>query len=110
MTMPPATLAALKASIAHWNENIAAETPEDVGLGSDECALCGLFFKNSCRRCPISRRTGRQSCMGTPYLSADQAWCRWDRKTDPTTHAAWIIAATAMRDYLVALLPEGEAP
>lgn len=68
---------AFEASILHWQENVAAERPEDVRMGPDNCALCSLFFEDDCEGCPVMRRTGYRGCSGTPYDLADGAFYMW---------------------------------
>ena len=65
-------LAALKESIAHWEDNFA--DPSKANIAGSACALCALYFKaktggNACDGCPIKEFTGQQYCIGTPYTS-----------------------------------------
>lgn len=85
--MDPATLVALKGSIAKW-EGIVAGGPEG------DCPLCLMFFRGRpiediCVGCPVMERTGRRMCRGTPY---------WD-DTNPKQ-------AQAELDFLKSLLPK----
>lgn len=105
-TMPPATLSALRASIKHWRENVNAEKPEDVKLGVDYCPLCSVFYNEGCRGCPVSNKTERGYCGGSPYEDAANAHNDWeDAVIHRTTYQA---AAQAELDFLISLLPEGE--
>ena len=66
--MDSKTLDALKASIAHWQENLAkAKAGKRFELGSSECALCGLFAEDDCNGCPVKDKTKIFGCIGTPY-------------------------------------------
>lgn len=67
--MDTKTLAALKASIAHWQENLAkAKAGERFETGPGECALCHLFFfYNDCNGCPVKEKIGQPGCVTTPY-------------------------------------------
>lgn len=59
---------ALEASIEKWRQ-IEAGTKRE--LGSADCALCQLYLRDpvhDCRGCPVSQRTGRGMCGGTPYM------------------------------------------
>ena len=61
------TFEALKKSIEKW-EKIVAEKGKD--LGSDNCALCGLFATKDrkCVGCPVYMKTGEPLCRETPYI------------------------------------------
>lgn len=104
-----ATLTALKASIRHWEENVAAETPGKVKLGSRDCALCRAFQTwsrgqtSNCAGCPVAAKTGQHGCEGTPYRDAVFAHDKWDDAGDKN---AWRTAAQAELDFLRSLLPE----
>lgn len=41
--MDEKTLYALRASIAHWEENARMEDPTEAVISTEGCALCGLF-------------------------------------------------------------------
>lgn len=106
------TLAALKASIKHWQENVEAKTPGQIRLGADNCALCAIFNqdKENCVGCPVSEKTGHSYCEGTPY---EEAVCKYAIfSTDPSIKKKkeWRAAAQAELDFLISLLPEGETP
>lgn len=104
MTTPAEEAAALEASIQHWTDNIAAETPEGVKIGPEHCALCNLFWQENCLGCPVMARTGRSGCRDTPYGDAKNAYDDWTgNPNDPEARAEWITAATAERDFLVSL-------
>ena len=106
--MDAIALKALRESIAHWERNVAAETPEDVRLGAENCACCVqfLFIPNvACTRCPISKKTGASFCWGTPNAAATRAFRQWDQHRTAATRDAWRSAAQAMLDFLRSLLP-----
>lgn len=109
--MDARTLTALKASIKHWEENVAAEHPASVTLGIIACALCAEFRRNDCNGCPVSVRTRGIACHGTPYGEAQGAYYRWrdDAPADEAAKLAWRKAAQAELDFLKSLLPVEEA-
>lgn len=73
--MDTKTLDALKASIAHWQENLAkAKAGERFELGQSECALCGLFAEDYCNGCPVRDKTEVFGCIGTPYGAVQRTW------------------------------------
>jgi hypothetical protein len=90
--MTPETAAALEASIAHWEANAVAETPEKVKIGILSCALCRLFLDEGCIGCPVRAKTGVTRCNKTPYVAAHAAlrcWTVWrGDKTRDDFHAA----------------------
>ena len=103
------TLTALKASIAHWRENVDADTHDKVRVGPQNCALCGLFYlRHGCHGCPVFERTGDYGCRGTPYDSALDELHGW--RADGYGREEWRTAAQAMLNFLISLLPEGERP
>ena len=109
--MDAETLAALRASIQHWRENVEAETPENASIDAYDCALCKKFasgFTDACLGCPVFERTGTELCGGTPYKEAFHAWCDWE--IGIATREKWRSAAQAELDFLISLLPEGEKP
>lgn len=107
--MTPNTLRALRASIKHWEENAAAETPEEVGATARECALCAKFIYGGCTDCPVFYETGNELCEGTPYIAAFDALEAWEATPTPEAEAAFRIAARAEVDFLKSLLP-ADAP
>lgn len=104
------TLAALDASIKHWEENARAETPEEANVDGRACALCNMFNDLrsgdiSCRRCPVMWATGWRSCAGTPYQRAAIAFYDWS-----SGHAVadqFREAALAELNFLKAIRPIG---
>lgn len=71
--MTPEALTALKASIEHWEDNVAkAKRKEALLFGVKSCALCNLFHwlfvkeANECKGCPVAA-AGHPLCDGSPY-------------------------------------------
>ena len=67
---------ALAASIFHWKQNVAAARSGDLDqfdYSGNACALCTKYRyddaedNETCRGCPVSKATGRKSCVGSPY-------------------------------------------
>lgn len=78
---PPHVLKAIKAledSIAHWQrltDNKA--TSKDLPVGGTTCALCKLYYATDvrpCFSCPVKIKTGRSSCINTPYIRAASSY------------------------------------
>lgn len=99
------TLEALQASIAKWERNAVAETPEAYSTSDDDCALCQAFPDLFCDGCPVKAATGRAFCWGTPYNAAHQAHHAWDKGTGTAEDAH--AAARKEVAFLKSLLPEG---
>jgi len=102
---------ALEASILHWQENVKAETPDDVQVGADECALCELYYYDAdCEGCPVADK-GDPGCVGSPYMVARDALYIWAScLTDPDDKTAWLAARDEFRkaaqaevDFLISL-------
>ena len=77
------TIAALQASIEHWQELAGSTiTPENVTyikIGVGNCKLCYLFHpwywgseKGKCLGCPVRDKTGLWGCGGTPYMKVSE--------------------------------------
>lgn len=97
------TIEALKASIAKWERNAEAKTPTKYKISEYDCPLCSLFISKDCVGCPVSERSGKALCYGTPYRPAMHAWFDW---SDGTTDAG--LCHAAARDevaFLKSLLP-----
>ena len=107
MTMDKETEAALRASIKHWEENVAAERAEDVSTDAADCALCREF--PGCSGCPVAAAVGVDGCQKTPYDLASIALDDWHAE-QPGAGAAFKQAATEELDFLKSLLPEGRQP
>lgn len=128
--MDKRTSDALEQSIAHWGDNVAAETLEEVSLNGKDCALCQMFFDGGkadcCSCCPVRIRTGISYCGGTPYESACNARDEWEESIDryrdwdgnvtstkeiDDTPEAWRTAARAEHEFLKSLRqPTAVAP
>lgn len=105
------TLTALKASIQHWEDNVAATEPYQVAAGPSSCALCRLFHpwystsnKNDCKGCPVHTKTGSSFCIDTPHSATTRAIVSWC--VSKAYWPAWQKAAQAELDFLKSLLPE----
>lgn len=105
--MDARTRKALKSSIKHWEENVAAESPDDASTDGDDCALCELFWSRVCTGCPVRDKTKRLWCGESPYGAAERALKAWHR--GGATKEQWQEAARAELEFLKSLLPEGDA-
>lgn len=105
--MPPATLKALNASIAHWRRLATGKRRSGEGHCADDCALCHEFFFNSkdefsrCKGCPVKARTGRRLCADTPWGAANAAASDYDSYNSLQFKAA----ARKELQFLESLLP-----
>lgn len=109
--MDKATLAALKKSIKHWEENVAAKTSDEANPYGNSCALCDIFLVNNrCDGCPVKASTGWDGCVDTPWAAAEKAYQHWDlaRKfaRKKVHHRYWVVAATRELEFLRSLLPK----
>jgi hypothetical protein len=75
------TLKALKDSIQHWEDLAAGYGGSMNRPNSSSCALCQLFYgsryeedREDCQGCPVSKKTGRPFCEGTPYERVGKMW------------------------------------
>jgi hypothetical protein len=105
--MDARTREALEASIKHWQDNLAADSPADVSVQEGDCALCRAFIDLGCRGCPVFRKTERKFCKGSPYVDACKALKEW--KSGDFGRRVFTIAAQAELDFLRSLLPSEEA-
>ncbi|NTA27451.1 hypothetical protein [Allorhizobium ampelinum] len=104
--MDTKTREALEASIRHWEENVAAETVDEIKLGSNFCALCWVFGNRGCNGCPVSERTLCRGCIGSPYHRAIDGKCEWSFSGNKQN---WLKAAQDELDFLISLRPyDGE--
>ena len=105
--MDKETEAALRESIKHWEENVAAQDPKEVGVLASDCALCIKFFDfGACNGCPVAKRTGLARCNGTPFeeaFDAEAYW--WKNPSSAEAKATFKSAAQAELDFLKSLLP-----
>jgi hypothetical protein len=110
------TEAALEGSIKHWQENVAAETPDDASTDASDCALCLVFqpkdgpVLDACKGCPVSAKTGELYCHGTPYYGASLACIMWKSHRGKRTKQKWRKAAQAELDFLISLRPVKDRP
>lgn len=81
--MDARTLEALKASIAKWERNAVAETPDNYLITPTDCPLCGLFFDEDCRGCPVAAKVRTPGCARTPYETAADTKFEWETEFDP---------------------------
>lgn len=105
-------LAALDASILHWEQNLAAEKSDDVRVDMKDCALCDMFVESrgpddACSGCPVRDRTGEDMCEETPYVAAYFAWRRWWNVSseDHALRAVFRSRAQEEIDFLRSLRP-----
>ena len=79
--MSDETLAALKASIKHWDDNVMAKTPGGASVGANACALCGLYIERRCFGCPVAGSghddATAEGPMGTPARGTGEGEERW---------------------------------
>ena len=109
------TLTALRASIKHWEENFAAETPEYASTRGEDCALCRMFFDQGpetpeCAGCPVSEKTGRTVCYGSPYHCAASNLKHWGSFPSNENREQWRKAARDEVRFLRSLLPKTKRP
>lgn len=102
--MDDKTLAALKASIAKWDRNAEADTPDAYLVDAEDCPLCDLFWRNECGGCPVKAATGQVCCDGSPYIKALAARRRWIFGAGPAFAAHKAVRAEAA--FLRSLLPK----
>lgn len=109
------TLRALKKSIKHWEENVAAENVTQASITAQSCALCDEFIRYECEGCPISAKVKYDLCRNTPYQDAKHAWFCWsdDQHTGNENNeklcAQFRMHAEKELKFLKSLLPIGEA-
>ena len=102
--MDTKTLEALKASIAKWERNVQATTPEEVKTGPAECPLCKLFHGKLCNGCPVKEKVEYGFCVRTPYGDAERAADAWLRR--PEAQPFFQKKAQDEVDFLKSLLPQ----
>lgn len=107
------TLAALDASIKHWEENVALPMAE-TSVAAEKCALCELFFQrgmdDTCQGCPIFEASGSTYCEDTPYHEAAEwryLWRHDPRANNATREKRFREAALAELSFLKAIRPIG---
>lgn len=109
--MDDKTLTALRASIAHWEENVAAKSVAHAAVYSEACPLCTIYWPEGgeqiCADCPVGSEADAAGCMGTPWEKAERAYELWRNVPTEENILAWRITAQAELDFLKSLLPEG---
>lgn len=64
--MKKKTRRALEGAIDKWEDIVAGK---EIDEGTHNCPLCKLFLKNDdCTKCPVVLATGKENCIGTPYV------------------------------------------
>jgi hypothetical protein len=107
--MDKRTAEALELSIAHWERNVAAETLEEVRIGSVACALCRMFLSSDgCEGCPVEASTGESNCDMSPYRDALRALETWRVARSDKRFVLWRAAAQRELDFLKGLRDEAE--
>jgi hypothetical protein len=104
--MDERTLKALKDSIRHWEENVAATDMDGISTDAEDCALCrefntGIRHGKECRGCPVYKKTGNRFCSETPYSRVHTAK---EKENFQEAHDA----SVNMLSFLKGLLPEDE--
>ena len=64
--------------LKHWEENLAAETPDQADVSIKHCALCRVFYSNDCEGCPVRNKTGVSHCVYSPYDIAHNKLYDWE--------------------------------
>lgn len=96
--MKSRTRRALLGSIKKW-EAIVAGTGEDHR--TENCPLCEMFYKDSCKDCPVMLSTGDNYCENSPYVYWDEH--RYGRIVEDCPECLRL--AQAELDFLKSLLP-----
>jgi hypothetical protein len=95
------TLKALRGSIAHWKRMATGKARSDEKPYADYCDLCTLFLKGDCSGCPVMERTGKYSCLETPYYAAHGAYISYGKHS-----RKFKAAAKKELTFLRSLLPK----
>lgn len=102
--MNPKTLEALKESIVHWEDNLAAAIARRaIHIRADSCALCKTYnraFCDACVGCPVLESTGVQYCNNSPWQKVKHI------KNYGGTTEDLVAAVQDELDFLKSLLPE----
>ena len=97
----------LEESILHWEQNVAAETPDGASVSAGDCALCLAYYEYGCMGCPVAICTDHVRCAGTPYFDAHEAYDDWlCEPSSPIAKAAFHDAAQTELDFLKSLRPK----
>lgn len=105
---------ALRKSIKHWERmrkadpNEARECPN-----ANDCDLCNKFRKlhelnggHFCDGCPVKAKTGLDSCLGTPFAKAADAFGNF--RSGYGSRLNWKRLATKEIRFLKSLLPKSK--
>lgn len=98
---------ALEESIAHWAQNVAAETPDDASVQGADCALCSAFPDDECTGCPVVD-AGFPFCEGTPYYRARTLLALW--RSGRSSREAFRVEASAELAFLKSLRDPPASP
>jgi len=99
---------ALQASIDNWVQKRDAVDINEWEYIDDNksCPLCIRYPSYECDGCPVRNRTGREDCLGTPYIEACRAFHNVTRHTTWENRLAWSYAAQQEIDFLRSLQDE----
>lgn len=91
-------------SIQHWTRLATGKRRKDENIFTSDCPLCRVYYNRSlqsCKGCPIAKKTGLTGCNGTPWRGANMAavHCGLDTST-------FKAAANEMLQFLKDLLPK----
>jgi hypothetical protein len=116
--MPPKTLIALKASIEKWERWARGKYHDNDVLGITGCPLCYLFYDaksnpelefDGCHGCPVSARTGKAFCDGSPYdIISATVYGPSSAISDLVDIPQFLKHAAAELKFLKSLLPKNE--
>jgi len=113
--MTPQAEYALLSSINAWERKLMlakAGKADEICMGWNACPLCCQFLssRDRCDGCPVSERTKRNNCEGTPHIGAVNAKRALLNNQSPDIHDALLgelVAAIQLEiDFLQSLLPE----
>lgn len=111
--MKPATLKALKRSIAHWKRLATGKERDGEEIGPECCSLCMAFQNKSCDGCPVAMRTGLSLCRASPWGKAFATYTARIDKNNPDAFKdvhekdqAFRSAAKEELAFLKSLLPK----
>lgn len=103
--MDDKTIKALHGSVRKWIK-IATWKGEDNGI--DDCPLCEKFYDDECKACPVSMKTGKSSCVASPYTNWRIATRIYEEFSYRVFDEVSQKAAEQMALFLIDLLPENE--
>lgn len=110
-------LTALEQSIEHWKDVVS--NPLTTNIGRRDCALCNIFnalaLVTPCAGCPVSERTGRRFCEGSPFTVFEntrkelrRACCLRSEQNKENAINILRPLAQAELDFLISLRPNTE--